>query len=579
MKNFKKLLFLLTPREQKKAGLLLIYIIAMSLIEMLGIASILPFMIILSDPGMLDTNSYLQSFFDLSRSFGIKNVQEFLFFLGFLVFFLLVTSLALKVFISYKQIYFVNMTQYSLSKRLLEGYLYHPYEWFLNQHSGDLGKNILSEVGNVVGNGMKAMIEFISKTLIVILIIILLLVSNPKLTLIIFCVFILSYAIIFFYFRLKLNKIGEHRLLKNKIRYETIGETFSAIKEIKVRGSEQDSLLNFANAAKSFANAQAQAQIISQIPRFILEGIVFGGVILMILFLIGQTGSLINALPILSLFVFSGYRLMPALQAIYVTLTQLIYIGPALNKLFSDLKNTKSNIIIKNKDIIKVKKSINLKNISYTYPNGSNEILKNINFNIPIGSKIGFIGTTGSGKTTAADIILGLLNLKKGTLEVDEKVITKPMLRSWQNSIGYVPQNIFLSDDTVASNIAFGTNSKFINKESVIHAAKVAQIHEFVINKLPEQYQTFIGERGIRLSGGQRQRIGIARALYQNPQILILDEATSALDNHTEKLLMNEIYNLNKDQIIIIIAHRLNTIENCDFVYKFENGKIISMKN
>ena len=212
------------------------------------------------------------------------------------------------------------------------------------------------------------------------------------------------------------------------------------------------------------------------------------------------------------------------------------------------------------------------------FPASSRTVLKDINLSIPAKSTVGVVGITGSGKTTLIDIILGLLEAQKGTIEVDGQIITKHNVRSWQDSIGYVPQHIYLSDNTVAENIAFGVELKNIDYESVKKAAEIANLNRFVSEELPEQYQTIIGERGIRLSGGQRQRIGIARAMYHNPQLLIFDEATSSLDNLTEQIVMDAINNLGQHRTIIIIAHRLNTLKNCDIVFKIENGKIIEQE-
>ena len=217
-----------------------------------------------------------------------------------------------------------------------------------------------------------------------------------------------------------------------------------------------------------------------------------------------------------------------------------------------------------------------MNNIHYNYPNASKTALKNINLNIPAYSTIGLVGATGSGKTTTVDIILGLLQSQKGTLEVDGKIINNNNRRAWQHSIGYVPQQIFLVDNTVASNIAFGKDINEINQEAVEHAAKIANLHEFIINELPLKYETFIGERGVRLSGGQRQRIGIARALYNRPQVLILDEATSALDNLTEKVVMEAVHNSENKITKILIAHRLSTVKKCDKIFLFDKGELKS---
>jgi ABC-type multidrug transport system fused ATPase/permease subunit len=266
---------------------------------------------------------------------------------------------------------------------------------------------------------------------------------------------------------------------------------------------------------------------------------------------------------------------MPALQGIYSSITDLTFVGPSLDKIYNAIKDRSFSTLSHEQGFLSLNKSISLNNISYTYPNTSIPTLKNINLSISAKTTVGFVGATGSGKTTTIDIILGLLEPQKGTLEVDGKIITRQNVKSWQRSIGYVPQHIYLSDDTISSNIAFGVPSKDINFRSVKKVAKIAQLDEFVTKELPQKYQTNIGERGIRLSGGQRQRIGIARALYHNPQVLILDEATSALDNQTEAAVMDALNNLNKDITIIIIAHRLNTVKNCDIIFKLNKGQVI----
>ena len=286
-------------------------------------------------------------------------------------------------------------------------------------------------------------------------------------------------------------------------------------------------------------------------------------------------GNFNNSLPIISLYVFAGYRLMPAVQQIYSSLTQLTFVSPSVDKLYYDLKNLKSYNKNQEENILTFNNEINLNHIYYNYPNTSRTTLRDISLTIPAKSTVGFIGSTGCGKTTTVDIILGLLCPQKGTLKVDGKVITEQNSRAWQRLIGYVPQHIYLSDDSVMANIAFGIEPKNINQDMIIEASKIANLHKFVTDELPNNYQTSIGENGVRLSGGQRQRIGIARALYHNPRVLILDEATSALDNQTEQEVMDAIFNYSKDITIILIAHRLNTVKNCDIVYKLEKGKII----
>ena len=576
MQTLKKISSLLNPPEKRRAFLLFLMILVMALLDMIGVASILPFMTVLVNPEIIETNMFLNKLYDFSRLFGVKNNQHFLFALGILVFLILIFSLFFKALATYAQVRFVEMRQYTVGKRLVEGYLKQPYSWFLNRHSADIGKTILSEVGQVVAGGINPLIDLIAKSMILIALVTLLVFTDPKLALIISVTLGGSYWLIFSIVRIFLNRIGKERLKSNELRFLAISQAFGAAKEVKVGGLEQIFVKRFSDPAKSYALTSAYAQIIRQIPRFILEAIAFGGILLVILYLMTKTGSFGNALPILSLYVFAGYRLMPALQSAYSSFTQLTFIGPAIDKLYEDIKNLNYQKTAEDKSKLILNKKISLKNIYYNYPNTSKSVLENISINISAKSKVGFIGPTGSGKTTTVDIILGLLEAQKGTLEVDNQIVTNQNIRAWQSIIGYVPQQIYLADDTVAANIAFGVEAQNINQDYVEKASKIANLHDFVINELPQKYLTTIGESGVRLSGGQRQRIGIARALYHKPQILILDEATSALDNQTEQIVMEAIKKLGKDITIILVAHRLNTVKNCDIIFKFEKGKLIN---
>jgi ABC-type multidrug transport system fused ATPase/permease subunit len=461
MKTFKKLLFLLNLKERKQAGLLLIMILIMSLLDMIGVASILPFIAVLTDVSIIEKNIILNKIFNVFTIFGIENNQQFVFVLGVLVFLLLVISLFFKAFTTYKQVKFVQMLEYSIGRRLIEGYLNQPYSWFLSRNSAELAKTILSELGSIIGNGMRPLMELIAKGMVTIALITLLILVDLKITLVMGFSLSASYLLIFYFLRKYLNRIGDEKLKNNNLRFIALSEAFGAAKEVKVGGLEEIYIKLFSNSARTLAKNQASASIISVLPRFILEAVAFGGILLIILYIISQTGNFNNALPIISLYAFAGYRLMPAIQQIYASFTNLTFVGPSLNKLSDDIKSLKPFDEIKDEGILHLNKMISLKNINYNYPNASRTTLKNININIPVNTTVAFVGATGSGKTTIVDIILGLLEAQKGTLEVDGKVITKKNSRSWQRSIGYVPQHIYLSDDSIEANIAFGIKTEY----------------------------------------------------------------------------------------------------------------------
>lgn len=574
MKTFKKFFFLLSSQERKQAYLLLSMIVVMALLDMIGVASIMPFMAVLINPEIIETNNFLNTLYKSLSVVGVETEKQFLFILGVMVFVLLIFSITFKALTNFIQLRFTNLREYTIGRRLIEGYLGQPYSWFLSRHSADLGKSILSEISVIIGHGLTPMMELIAKSLVAIALISLLIFIDPKIALIAGFTIGAAYGLIYKFSRNFINRIGQERLRANQMRYTAVSEAFGAFKEVKVSGLEKYFIDQFAQPAQIYSRHVSSASIISQLPRYALEIIAFGGMLIVILYLMAQQGSFTNAVPILALYAFAGYRLIPALQGIYVAITQLKFVTPALNTLYNDFKNLNLEKIQHSKKIIKLNENIVLKNIHYNYPNASRTALKNININVPANTTVGIVGATGSGKTTSVDIILGLLEAQRGTLEVDGKIINKNNKKEWQRSIGYVPQNIYLSDNTIAANIAFGVADKDIDQEAVERAAKIANIHNFIINELNQKYQTTIGERGVRLSGGQRQRIGIARALYHNPQVLVLDEATSALDNLTEQAVMDEVYNFEKKITIILIAHRLSTVKRCDNIYILNNGKI-----
>jgi ATP-binding cassette, subfamily B, bacterial PglK len=571
----KKLLALLTPPERKRTGMLMGMILVMAGLDMLGVASILPFMAVLANPELVETNAVLNTAFQAASALGIHTTQQFLFALGVLVFVLLVTSLAFKALTTYAQTRFALMREYRIGMRLVEGYLHQPYSWFLSRHSADLGRTILSEVNAVISNGMMPLMTLMAQSAVTLALLILLIIVDPLLALSVGVVLGLAYGAIFAVMSGWLKRLGQARVKANQARFTAVSEAFGAAKEVKVGGLEQAYIQRFSQPAEIYAKGQATVQVIQQLPRYALEAIAFGGMLLVMLYLMAKSGSFAAALPIIALYAFAGYRLMPALQQIYGAVTQLRFAGPALDALHADLTSLQAaDAPTAHRTPMPLQHAITLEQVSYCYPNAPQPALKNIDLTIPAHSTIGFVGATGSGKTTTVDVILGLLEPQHGHLRIDGQAITATNRRPWQRAIGYVPQHIYLADDSVAANIAFGVNARDIDQHALERAAKIANLHEFVSNDLPKGYATTVGERGVRLSGGQRQRIGIARALYHNPQVLILDEATSALDNLTEQAVMEAVNNLDHDITTILIAHRLSTVRQCDQIYLLERGEV-----
>ena len=575
LRKLQKIFELLNPSEKRQGYWLILLIIIAALFDLIGIYAIVPFLAILANPELLSADNPLNSLFQWASGFGIDTAQHFLITLGITFFFLLFASLAFRAFTTYAQIRFIQMREYSLGRRLIEGYLHQPYIWFLNRDSIDLGKTILSEVHEVIEKALKPVVIIIAQSTLTCALLFLLLTIDSELALYVFAFLVFAYIISYKIGRKFLVRIGQARVVLNRQRFIAVSEAFASPKEVKVSGLEDMFVRRFIVSADPYARDQVSAQVLSQLPRFVLELGVISGMLLVTGYMLSKSDSFASAIPTIALYAFAGYRLIPALQQIYGAITKLRFTGPALDALHTDLMSLQPTQPDTSQDILKFTQAIKLNQVNFSYPNAPQPALRNLSLTIPAKSTVGLVGATGSGKTTTVDLILGLLEAQNGTLAVDGKAITEHNRRSWQRAIGYVPQQIYLADDTVAANIGFGLDAKDIDQEAVERAAKIANLHDFVANELPHRYQTTVGERGVRLSGGQRQRIGIARALYHNPQVLILDEATSALDNLTEQAVMEAVHNLGHEITIILVAHRLSTVRACDTIFLLENGELI----
>lgn len=567
-----KILDLLSPHERRRAWLLLAMILIMAMLDVLGVASIMPFMAVLANQRVVETNAYLAATY---AALGFTTTETFLFFLGVMVFAALILSISFKALTTWALTNFTQMRNYSLSMRLVAGYLHQPYEWFLSRHSADLGKNVLVEVQQVISGALIPLMQALAQGAVVVAILTLLLAVDPLLALYLGLGLGISYGGIYAALRRLLTRSGEARVAANLGRFQVLSEAFGGIKEVKLAGLEQAFLDRFDGPAYRFARTQVTSTAVGQMPRYAMEIFAFGGMLLVVLYLMRTAQGLQGALPIIALYAFAGYRLMPALQLLYSHITQLRFAGPALDSLHQDLRQSvPAPAPTQDGGPMALKKAITLADLSYRYPQASRPAILDLTLDIPARATVGLVGTTGSGKTTTVDIILGLIPPQTGQLLIDGTPLNVTNRRAWQGSLGYVPQQIYLADDSVAANIAFGIPPDRIDQGSVERAARIAKLHDFVTQELPQGYATLVGERGVRLSGGQRQRIGIARALYHRPQVLILDEATSALDNLTEQAVMDAVHALGHEITIILIAHRLSTVRECDRIYLLDKGRL-----
>ena len=570
MKNYKKLFELLNKKDRKKIVWIAFMVVIMAVLDVLGIASIMPFMAVLANPEIVESNIYFQSFYN---AYEFDDTQNFLFFLGVCVFCILIFSLIYKAITNYIVFKFVLVREYEIGGRLIEKYLDQPYSWFLNKNSAELGKSLLSEVNQVVLNSLLPLMSVVAQSIMVILIILFLIFIDTELALLIGGSLFVTYFVLFRLTTSFLSRIGGSRLMANDKRFRAVSELFGAIKEVKVARLENIYISRFKEPSKIYANHQASAMVVSQLPKFALEGLAFGGMLGVILYLMAGDKGIAEVLPIMTAYAFAAYKLMPAMQQIYGGISLISYSSPSITALHESLyeKSSKNNHEYDQESKVTLNKEIEFKDISFKYESAEKNSIQNINLKIYTGSKVGLVGPSGSGKTTTVDVLLGLLSPQSGSILIDGTPLNSSNRFHWQKSIGYVPQHIYLADDTLLANIAFGEEESDVDVEAVKIAAKRALLHDYVLNEMPNGYSTIVGERGARLSGGQRQRIGIARALYRNPSILILDEATSSLDNLTEKSVMDAVHGMG-DITILMIAHRLSTVKKCDNIFLLNNG-------
>ncbi|MCS4188105.1 ABC transporter ATP-binding protein [Salinibacter ruber] len=552
-------------------------VLLMASLQVASVASIMPFLSVASDPSIIQENEYLRWAY---ATFGFDDDRSFLIALGLGALLALVVSNVFIILTRWAMERYSWGRNHSLSRRLLRSYLYRPYEYFLTRNSSELGKNILEEVKEVTDQMLKPTLRGVAKAVVALFIVGFLVYFDPVVALMVTVVLGAAYGAIYLVVRSQLDERGEARVEANTKRYQFVGEAFGGIKEVKIQGKEEAFLNLYDDPSERYARNQALYRVIKKAPRYIIEMVAFGGIILIAVYLIAVRESLQQVIPVLGLYAFAGYRLLPALQEAFHGLASARFNIAALNKLHRDLKGLAEARSSASGGAdgtaappLLLEEELALREVSYTYPDADRPAIKNLSLAIPARSMVGFVGKTGSGKTTAVDLALGLLRPQEGEITIDGTPLRANNLRRWQQTLGYVPQHIYLSDDTVARNIAFGVPRDQIDMETVREAARRAHILDYVEQDLPNRWETVVGERGVKLSGGQRQRIGIARALYHDPSVLVFDEATSALDQSTEAGVMEAIYDLEGEQTILIISHRLSTVQRADNIFMLEEGR------
>ena len=567
---FKNIKILFDGSNLKSLILIFIGIIFMGFFEILGVFSIAPFMAVILDPDIVLNNRYFSYVYNI-KDFGGKN--DFVIFLGIAVVVFLLISNIFQAFINWRIIHFTNIQSHRISTKLLTGYLNKPYEFYLINNTSEMTKNILTEVSRAMQGVIFQSLVALSKIILVAFTFALLFWVDSMIATVSAFVLIFSYGIVHSIVKHKVSFLGESLTTANYKVYKATNEALSSVKYIKVRGVEKEFVNSFCVPSKKISSYSTMNQMMALIPRYILEVIVFGGMILIVM--VSSTNNP-EVIPIMSLYAMAGYRLMPAIQSIYTGIVSIRYNISAFNMMTSNLSEADATIDLKPKPLRLIfNNKIEMEDIEYMYLNAKTTTINKINLTVKHNTTVGIIGTTGSGKTTLVDILLGLLSPNSGHIKIDGIKLNNNNISAWQDSIGYVPQSINLIDGTIRNNVAFGVPNNSIDDNQVIRALKIANMYDFV-SSLDDGCDTLIGEKGVRLSGGQQQRIGIAMALYNNPSVLILDEATSSLDSITENTIMDTIHNLSHKKTIVMIAHRLSTVKECDIIYMMDKGKIIA---
>ena len=583
-----KVNYIFDKKQKLQSVLLCIGLFVGALLELVGVSFITQLVTLISNPEKIHSNEIMQYCYDFFNMTSDR--QFFLFVVIALIFVYLIKNLYL-LWINYVQYTFVFNNQLRLSGRLIDCYLKKPYTYHLDNNSAEMVRNVMLDSERFFQMLLSVFLT-LSEILVSALLCVFLLIVDPVITISVVAILAVFTGLYLILFKGKAKKYGKTNQIYDGKMHQSINQALGAVKDIKILHREKYFADSFLAYGKKKMTAVRNNNVLGQFPKYLIETVCIGTVLLVLVFKIYKGEDLNTMIPQLAAFAIAAFKLLPSVSKINNYANLIVFLKPSVDLIYRDIKDTEDmvnyeiadesgNIIeinddgSQNKDTCYVAEKISINNIVYRYPHTDRDVLNGISFEIPLGKSIGFIGESGSGKSTLADVILGILTPTSGTVMYGNMDVHKHPLK-WSKKLAYIPQSIFLCDDTIRNNVAFGIDEDKIDDEKVWKALREAQLEQFVKSQ-PDGLDSMVGERGVRISGGQRQRIGIARALYDNPEILVLDEATSALDTGTESAVMEAIDKLSGTMTLIIIAHRLTTIKNCDYVYKVENGNIYSV--
>lgn len=576
MNLFKELNYLFDRKLKLKFVGMIFVVLLGAIAELCGVYVILPVVELATNPEAVQTNRYCRW---ISNIMGISDSRDIMLALISCIIALYIVK---NVYLSF-QAYAINSysknTRLHFSTKLMESYMKQPYAYFLNKNTAEILRSVNTDTNNmytVVVN----LLQVISQGLTSALLIAGLLLNSFWMTVVVTGLLALCALLIILVLQKKMRSLGQEYQRVGAGIIKTVKQAFEGIKEIKIMNKERFFIEDYRTVYKSATRIELVYNLMSYIPKYLIETIMIGGILLYLAVVVAGGGNVGALLPQLSLFAVAAFKLLPSVNALYTNYGNVMYNKASVDLIYHDIREvqdvTDGAVTDTKVEKLCFEKEITIDSLSFAYDNTDQNVLEDISFSIEKGNSVAFIGESGGGKTTLVDNILGILKPQKGRVLVDGVNINE-IMQSWHRDIGYIPQTIFIMDDTVRRNVAFGVRNENIDDEKVWEALKEAQLETFV-KQLEHGLDTEVGEAGMRLSGGQRQRIGIARALYHTPDILVFDEATSALDNETEKEVMAAIDALHGTKTMLMIAHRLTTIENCDHVYRVEDKKLYQVR-
>ena len=577
--NLKKLFSLLNPSQRKNLFLLQFLVIFMAFAEIASVFSIGPFMALIGNLDQLNGDGLIAEAYKFS---GITDQNNFIIAFGATVISILTLSALISTFTLWRLAMYGAKVGADLGNRLFSYYMNESWLFHSQRNSSDLVNKISVETTRVTGSIILQLMFLNAKVTLVLFLSVSIFILDPKIALSGVAIFSFAYLFIYRLVKKQLELNGNMHTQGNRARFQLMSEGFGGIKEILLLGRQNFFKKRFFIASENFFYAWGNSQVLSSVPKYFMELVSFSAAVLLVMyFLVSNQGNLEIILPIVSIYALAGFKLLPAFQQIYFSISTIQANIASYENIKSDLKSSAVHYSDYNyeddasvsSESISFSKAIMLSNISFSYPETSQSLISNLSIEFPKNQVIGLVGPSGSGKSTIIDILMGLVEPDAGELVVDSSALNLLQKRALQNSIGFVSQSIYLADSSIKENIAFGIPPDLIVNTDIARALKLANLED-VIQSLPNGIDTFVGERGVQLSGGQRQRIGIARALYNDPEILVFDEATSSLDGLTEKNIMKAIDSFAGQKTIILIAHRLSTVMNCNLIYYMENGKI-----